>query len=76
MERLRLALVLYWLRSPAKFNGLHATGRIALILWRNEADHRERILQITHFSFSALGMGLVAVWWERYHQGTRGALSC
>src|SRR5258705_11393579 len=33
----------------------------------------QRILQIVPFVVLGLTMGLIAVWWERYHVGTRGS---
>jgi len=44
-------------------------------LWlQNKQINWRRILQIIPFFLLGLGMGLVAIWWERYHQGTRGTL--
>jgi len=48
---------------------------LLLILWlQKKPINAERILQIAPFFLLGLGMGLVAVWWERYHQGTSLAL--
>src|SRR4029079_10212719 len=46
-----------------------------LILWlqRKPIDWR-RVLQIAPFIVLGLAMGLVAIWWERYHQFTLGPM--
>jgi tetratricopeptide (TPR) repeat protein len=45
------------------------------VLWlQRKPITRIRILQITPFVFLGLGMGLLTMWWERYHQGTAGSL--
>jgi protein O-mannosyl-transferase len=70
-----LALVLYGLALSAKSTACTLPAALLLILWlQMKQINRERILQIIPFFLLGLGMGLVAVWWERYHQGTRGAL--
>jgi len=70
-----LALVLYGLALSAKTTACTIPAALLLILWlQRRRINWERILQIVPFFFVGLGMGLVAVWWERYHQGTRGAL--
>ena len=70
-----LALALYVLALSAKTTACTLPAALLLILWlqKKPIDWR-RILQIVPFFLLGLGMGLVAVWWERYHQGTRGVL--
>jgi tetratricopeptide (TPR) repeat protein len=70
-----LALVLYGLALSAKSTACTLPAALLLILWlqRKQINWR-RIFQIVPFFLLGLGMGLVAVWWECYHQGTRGAL--
>lgn len=70
-----LALILYALALSAKTTACTLPVALLLILWleKRHIDYR-RILQIVPFVVLGVGMGLVAVWWERYHQGTRGAL--
>src|SRR5207244_2168482 len=50
----------------------------ALLIWRfllqKKSIDRRRLSQIVPFLILGLSMGLLAVWWERYHQGTHGAL--
>ena len=52
-------------------NSLHAPGCIVLdSLVAEKADHDAASIQIVPFVVLGVGMGLLAVWWERYHQGT------
>jgi tetratricopeptide (TPR) repeat protein len=48
---------------------------LLLILWLKKIriDWR-RLGQIAPFVALGIGMGLVTIWWERYHQGTQGEL--
>ena len=55
-------------------NGLHFAGSVALDLVAGKSIDRRRLSQIVPFLILGLSMGLLAVWWERYHQGTHGAL--
>ena len=71
-----LALILYMLALSAKTTACTLPAALLLILWlQKKPINRERILQIAPFFLLGLGMGLVSVWWERYHQGTRLALA-
>jgi tetratricopeptide (TPR) repeat protein len=66
-----LALILYVLSLSAKTTACTLPAALLLILWlQKKPINAERILQIAPFFLLGLGMGLVAVWWERYHQGT------
>jgi Flp pilus assembly protein TadD len=48
---------------------------LLLILWLQEKPvTRWRLLQVVPFVLLGLGMGLVTMWWERFHQGTQGRL--
>src|SRR5262245_25672625 len=70
-----LALILYVLALSAKTTACTLSAALLLILWlQKKPINAERILQIAPFFLLGLGMGLVAVWWERYHQGTSLAL--
>ena len=70
-----VALILYVLSLSAKTTACTLPAALLLILWlQKKPINAERILQITPFFLLGLGMGLVAVWWERYHQGTSLAL--
>ncbi|MFZ1219328.1 MAG: glycosyltransferase family 39 protein, partial [Chthoniobacterales bacterium] len=68
-----LALVLCALALFAKATACTLPAALLLILWLQKRPiTRERILQVVPFAGLSLLMGLVVVWWERYHQGTRG----
>ena len=70
-----LALILYVLSLSAKTTACTLPAALLLILWlQKKPINAERILQIAPFFLLGLGMGLVAIWWERYHQGTSLAL--
>src|SRR5437667_1912803 len=70
-----LALVLYVLALSAKTTACTLPAALLLILWlQKKPINWRRLLQIVPFFLLGLGMGLVTVWWERYHQGTRGVL--
>src|SRR5436190_3405627 len=71
----RLALVFYVLALSAKSTACTLPAALFLILWlqKKRIDWR-RVLQIVPFVVLGLTMGLIAVWWERYHVGTRGTM--
>ena len=70
-----LALVLYVLALSAKTTACTLPAALLLILWlQKKPISWQRILQVIPFFFLGLGMGLVTVWWERYHQGTSRTL--
>jgi protein O-mannosyl-transferase len=70
-----LALVLYALALSAKTTACTLPAALLLILWlQKKPINRERILQIVPFLILGLAMGLLAMWWERYHQGTSRAV--
>ena len=70
-----LALILYMLALSAKTTACTLPAALLLILWlQKKSINWERILQIAPFFLLGLGIGLVTVWWERYHQGTRMAV--
>src|SRR5256885_7104002 len=70
-----LALVFYALALSAKTTACTLPAALLLILWlQKKSIDRRRLSQIVPFLILGLSMGLLAVWWERYHQGTHGAL--
>jgi tetratricopeptide (TPR) repeat protein len=70
-----LALGLYGLALSAKTTACTLPAALLLILWlRKRRISRTEILQIVPFFLLGLGMGLVTIWWERYHQGTGRSL--
>jgi tetratricopeptide (TPR) repeat protein len=69
------ALILYLLALSAKTTACTLPAALLLVLWLQKIPITcRRLLQVIPFLLLGLGMGLIAVWWERYHQGTRGAL--
>src|SRR5437764_7432159 len=70
-----VALVLYLLALSAKATACTLPAALLLILWlQKKPINKWRLFQILPFFFLAIGMGMLAVWWERYHQGTSRAL--
>jgi tetratricopeptide (TPR) repeat protein len=70
-----LALILYVLALSAKTTACTLPATLLLILWlQKKAINKRRLSQVVPFLILGIGMGLLAVWWERYHQGTRGVL--
>ncbi len=70
-----LGMVTYIAALTAKSTACTLPAALFLILWSQYRPiTRSTIAQIVPFVVLALAMGLVTVWWERFHQGTRGAL--
>jgi tetratricopeptide (TPR) repeat protein len=70
-----LALVTYVLALSAKATACTLPAALFLILWLQKRPiNMRRLIQIVPFLVLGIGMGLLAVWWERYHQGTSHAL--
>src|SRR5437899_207686 len=70
------ALVFYLLALFAKSTACTLPAGLLLILWlKKKPIGRRALLEIIPFVVLALGIGLVAVWWEKYHQGTRMLVS-
>jgi tetratricopeptide (TPR) repeat protein len=70
-----LALILYALALSAKTTACTLPAALFLILWlENKPIGWKRFFQIIPFLALGLGMGALAMWWERYHQGTSRAL--
>jgi tetratricopeptide (TPR) repeat protein len=70
-----LALVFY---APALFSKTTACtlpAALLLILWlKTKPIDWRRLAQVVPFLAMGLGMGLLTVWWERFHQATQGKL--
>lgn len=67
------AIAFYALALFAKTTACTLPAVLLLVLWlKREPIDRRRILQVIPFLAIGLGMGLIVVWWERFHQGTRG----
>src|SRR5215470_15233188 len=70
-----LALILYLLALSAKTTACTLPAALFLILWlQHKTINSKRIFQIIPFLVLGLAMGALAVWWERYHQGTSRAV--
>src|SRR5215469_15971319 len=66
-----LALIFYALALSAKATACTLPAALFLILWlQKKPITMRRLGQIVPFVVLGMGMGLLAVWWERYHQGT------
>ncbi len=70
-----LALCSFVLALSSKSTACTLPAALVLILWweKDRIDWR-RALQIAPFVMLGIAMGLLTVWWERYHQGTQGKL--
>jgi tetratricopeptide (TPR) repeat protein len=70
-----LALILYMLALSAKSTACTLPAALLLILWLQKRPiNTRRLVQILPFVILGTGMGLLTIWWERYHQGTSRAL--
>jgi tetratricopeptide (TPR) repeat protein len=70
-----LALLFYGLALCGKTTACTLPAALLLVLWlRHQPVGVTRWLQVVPFLVLGMGMGLVTVWWERYHQGTEGGV--
>src|SRR6476619_4637692 len=70
-----LALLLYALALFSKTTACTLPAALLLILWlQGRRINQRQLVQLFPFVVLALAMGLLTVWWERYHQGTHGPL--
>jgi protein O-mannosyl-transferase len=68
-----LSLVLYSLALFSKTVACTLPAALVLILWLERKPlSRARAAQIVPFVLLGIGVGLITVFWERYHQGTQG----
>ena len=66
-----VALVCCVLALSAKATACTLPAALLLILWlQKKPITMRRLMQIVPFVVLGVGMGLLVVWWERYHQGT------
>jgi protein O-mannosyl-transferase len=66
-----LALISYVLALSAKSTACTLPAALLLILWlQGRPITIRRLIQIVPFVVLGIAIGLLAVWWERYHQGT------
>lgn len=70
-----LALVCYGMALCSKTTACTLPAVLLLILWlkRRPIDWKH-LAQVFPFMMMAIGMGLLTMWWERFHQGTHGKL--
>ena len=67
-----LALAFFLLALLAKSTACTLPAALLLILWlKKKPIGRRELLEVVPFVILAIGVGLVAIWWEKYHQGTR-----
>jgi len=70
------ALVFYLLALSAKSTACTLPAALLLMLWlKKKLIGLIAFFEIIPFVVLALGIGSVAVWWEKYHQGTRVLVS-
>jgi protein O-mannosyl-transferase len=70
-----LALILYVLALSAKTTACTLPAALFLILWlQKKPISWKRTFQIIPFLVLGIAMGALAIWWERYHQGTSRAV--
>jgi protein O-mannosyl-transferase len=70
-----LALILYLLALSAKTTACTLPAALFLILWLQRTPISwKRVFQIIPFLVLGIAMGVLAMWWERYHQGTSRAI--
>jgi hypothetical protein len=70
-----LALAFYALALCSKTTACTLPAALLLILWlKGRPIDWQRLAQAVPFLVMGLGMGLLTMWWERYHIGTQGKL--
>lgn len=70
-----LALFFYALSLCSKTTACTLPAALLLVLWmRHQPITGRRLAQIVPFLAMGIGMGLLTMWWERYHVGTHGRL--
>ncbi|HWW02700.1 MAG TPA: tetratricopeptide repeat protein [Candidatus Acidoferrum sp.] len=67
-------LLFYLFALLSKSTACTLPAAMFLVLWLKRTPiTKRRLAQIVPFIAVGLGMGLLAIWWEHYHQGTEGA---
>ena len=68
-----LSLVFYALALCSKTTACTLPAALVLLTWlRGERVGRRRLLEVTPYVALGIAMGLLTIWWERYHVGTHG----
>ncbi|HLW34537.1 MAG TPA: tetratricopeptide repeat protein [Chthoniobacterales bacterium] len=71
-----MALLCFGLALAAKSTACTLPAALLLILWwKQKPIGAKAIFETVPFFVLALGAGLIAIWWEKYHQGTRVLVS-
>ena len=66
------ALLFYLLALCAKATACTLPAALLLIIWLKKRPLRLKdVVRTIPFVVLALGVGLLVIWWEKYHQGTR-----
>jgi len=69
----RWALGFYVLALTSKATACMFPAALVCVLWlKGTSLDWRRVIQILPFVLLGAGMGLIAMWWERHHQGTEG----
>ena len=67
------ALILYALALTSKTTACTMPAALLLLLWlKKKPITLARAAQVAPFVLLGIAMGIVSIWWERYHQGTQG----
>jgi tetratricopeptide (TPR) repeat protein len=70
-----LALLFYALALFSKTTACTLSAALLLVLWlERKPINARRLLQVVPFLVLGVCLGLVTIWWERFHQGTQGQL--
>jgi hypothetical protein len=70
-----LVLACQALALTAKTTACTLPVALLLISWlKHQPITRRRLAELVPLLMMGAGMGLLAMWWERYHQGTQGTL--
>jgi protein O-mannosyl-transferase len=68
-----IALIFYLLALAAKSTACTLPAALLLILWlQRKPINGRRLVETVPFFLLGLAAGLIAIWWERFHQGTIG----
>ena len=71
----RRALLFHALALAGKATACLLPVALLCLLWlKGEKLNRRRLQQLVPFVLLGIGIGLIAMWWERHHQGTEGAM--
>ncbi|MGO8701659.1 MAG: tetratricopeptide repeat protein [Limisphaerales bacterium] len=70
-----LALVYYMLSLAGKTTACTLPAALLLVVWfKREPINRRRLAEISPFVVLGIAMGVVTMWWERFHQQAVGGV--